>query len=112
MMREGAPAIHGLDSIIAFFKKNKGIPKLDLQTEFIDVGLGGDLGYTFGNWKMEIKSEKGKQKSIEGTHVTIWRLQSDNSWKYVFTSWVSNKPKEKPAENPPYNPEPKAINLN
>jgi ketosteroid isomerase-like protein len=98
LMRDGSPAIHGLDSIKIAFKKDPGKLQLDMQTELADISYGGDMGYTFGIWKLNTKDDMGLPKVVDGSYVTIWRLQADNSWKYVLTNWITNKHKSGPGE--------------
>jgi len=46
------------------------------------VAASGDVGYTIGRWESRSRGADGRWAG-EGTgnYVTIWRLQSDGSWK-------------------------------
>ena len=54
-----------------------------------EISQSNDLGYTFGNWELYLKS---KDTTIYGNYVSIWKKQSDGSWKYVLDAG-SNSPK-------------------
>ena len=49
-----------------------------------DVSPDGNLGYTFGNWDYREVDKTGKEISSYGNYVTIWKKQSNGSWKYVL----------------------------
>lgn len=62
---------------------------LSWQPIFADISLAGDLGYTTGPWefKEDIKDEK---PVAYGNFVTVWKLQSDGSWKFVIDLGITN----------------------
>lgn len=44
-----------------------------------EVAASGDLGYTWGNWKMQLHN------SVKyGNYFTVWKKQSDGRWKFVL----------------------------
>lgn len=54
---------------------------LSWNPEFVDVAESGELGYTYGFWKL---TDKNDSILNEGTYLSIWRKQVDGSWKYVL----------------------------
>ncbi|MEI7727400.1 MAG: hypothetical protein WCK09_19985, partial [Bacteroidota bacterium] len=54
-----------------------------------EISQSNDLGYTFGNWELYLKS---KDTTMYGNYVSIWEKQEDGSWKYVLDAG-SNTPK-------------------
>jgi len=48
-----------------------------------DVGGSGDLGYTIGHWVAHYRNDKGVPASSTGRYLTIWKQQSDRSWRVV-----------------------------
>ena len=48
-----------------------------------DVSASGDLGYTVGTWQLTGKSPKGDPVSMTGKYMTVWKKQTDGSWKVV-----------------------------
>lgn len=57
---------------------------LEWTPDFIDVSKSGDLGYTYGKYQMKITKEDGTTDQSEGVFHTVWKLQKDGSWKYVW----------------------------
>lgn len=45
------------------------------------VAASGDLGYTLGHWELIVAAANGDSVAGRGNYVTIWRRQSDGSWK-------------------------------
>ncbi len=44
----------------------------------------GDLAYTLGNWQWKTKTDAGADTIYRGVYCTIWKRQSDGTWKFVF----------------------------
>lgn len=49
-----------------------------------EVSTDGTLGYTYGNWEYTTKDISGKEETLYGNYVTIWKRQQDGKWKYVL----------------------------
>ncbi|NQT97461.1 MAG: DUF4440 domain-containing protein [Candidatus Marinimicrobia bacterium] len=58
-----------------------------------EVAAAGDLGYTLGKWTFTMDDETGEDHKSQGYYVSIWRKQTDGSWKYVFDTGI-NAPSE------------------
>lgn len=52
--------------------------------DFISVSESGDLAYTYGKYIWTIKDSIGSPKTFKGVFHTVWKRQSDGSWKYVW----------------------------
>ena len=50
----------------------------------------GDLGYTWGDYKLQSRSEGGQAKMRTGKYVSIWKRQPDKSWKVIVDTGNSN----------------------
>lgn len=75
--------IKGKDSIKDFIK-NSTSKGLSWKPDFVDVSISGDLGYTYGTYVYKYKDSLGNDKSSEGIFHTVWKRQTDNSWKFVW----------------------------
>ena len=53
----------------------------------VDLWLIGDTAYETGKYSYT-SQEKGQPVTDEGRYVTIWRRQSDNSWKIIVDMGV------------------------
>ena len=77
--------IHGLDSIRAHF--SSPTPEgttLEWTPDFVDASSSGDLGYTFGKFVYTRLDSSGTPLKTAGIFHTVWKKQSDGSWKYVW----------------------------
>lgn len=65
---------------------------LSWEPIFADVSRAGDLGYTTGPWEFR-QNGADDQPVAFGQYFTIWKKQSDGSWKFVLDRGVgSEKP--------------------
>lgn len=51
------------------------------EPEFAIAAASGDLGYTIGRYTSRSVAEDGTERQGSGRYLTIWRKQSDGSWK-------------------------------
>jgi ketosteroid isomerase-like protein len=49
-----------------------------------DMAASGDLGYTYGTYEFASKDKDGKEVVNHGKYTSIWKLQTDGSWKVVL----------------------------
>ena len=56
------------------------------------ISTGGDQGYTYGTYTSRVKASGALSR---GTYVTIWKKQSDNSWKFVLDTGTEGLPDSK-----------------
>lgn len=64
-------------------------PLLAWQPAFAVMAASGDMGFTTGPWeaKPDIKDEK---PAAFGHFVTVWKKQSDGTWKFVVDLGISH----------------------
>jgi len=55
-----------------------------------EVAASGDLGYTYGAYSLKMKTKRGTDTTEYGTYVTVWKKQSDGSWKFVADASVES----------------------
>ncbi len=48
------------------------------------VAAAGDLAYTLGHWESVVRTATGDSVVARGNYVTLWRRQSDGSWKVAL----------------------------
>jgi ketosteroid isomerase-like protein len=73
------PALTGTAKIPDTFAQMAAAPGgLQWTASKADVGTGGDLGYTNGTYEITMNGVTDK-----GKYVTVWKKQSDGSWKAV-----------------------------
>jgi ketosteroid isomerase-like protein len=83
--RENDTLIVGKDPIRAYYEtgSNKDAT-VNWAPDFIEVSNDGTMAYTYGRYHWKIIGEKGDTTEYKGVFHTVWKRQSDNSWKYVW----------------------------
>ena len=63
----------------------KSISKnLSWSLDFVDVSSSGDLGYTYGKYVYKYTDSIGNPLEDKGIFHTVWKRQTDGSWKFVW----------------------------
>ena len=57
---------------------------LQWSPDFVDVSLSGDLGYTYGKYTFSFRDATGTLSHNHGIFHTVWKMQPDGSWKFVW----------------------------
>jgi ketosteroid isomerase-like protein len=78
-------------------KQEPSESKLSWYPVFAEVSRAGDLGYTTGPWEFK-KSPSDEKPSAYGQFLSIWKKQSDDSWKVVLDGGIETPP---PTGKPP-----------
>jgi ketosteroid isomerase-like protein len=77
--------VHGKEGIHNFYSKDLyKMATVNWSPDFIEVSAAGDLGYTYGNYRWQIKDSTGKSTEYKGVFHTVWKKQHDGTWKYVW----------------------------
>ena len=83
--RDNDSLIHGKEGIRSFYSadyfKNATVK---WSPDFIDVSETGDFGYTYGKYRWQSTDSSGKVNEATGIFHTVWKRQTDGSWKYVW----------------------------
>lgn len=83
--RENDTLISGNTNIGKYYNKtDEKNTKVNWTPDFVDVSESGDLAYTYGKYTWQIKDTQGKITKYQGTFHTVWKKQSDGTWKYVW----------------------------
>ncbi|UCF69251.1 MAG: nuclear transport factor 2 family protein [Acidobacteriota bacterium] len=94
-MPDDAPLAHG-DSIRTTWEQLISMPGFELQWKATNaqVAEAGDMGYTIGTYELAVEQEGASMVTV-GKYVTLWRKQSDGSWKVIVDCFNADGP---PAE--------------
>jgi ketosteroid isomerase-like protein len=95
ILQRGSSPIVGREAIRAAHADEKGPSPLHWEPYFADLAASLDIGYTLGNYRYVYNDSTGSEKISYGYYVTIWKKQSDDTWKYVLDTGVSAPPPEK-----------------
>jgi len=83
LLRPNQMPVLGADAIDYLIQQNDSSYTLKWAPQRGFVAQSGDLGYTYGLFQLQ---SKVKDTTIFGTYVSIWKKQSDGSWKFVLDS--------------------------
>lgn len=75
--------IEGLTNINEHLK-NQTSKGLSWAPDFVDVAASGDLGYTYGHFNYSYVDTTGKVLETKGIFHTVWKRQTDGTWKFVW----------------------------
>lgn len=81
LLRPGHKPIMGADAIDFLSLVNDSAYTLSWKPSGGKIANSGELGYTYGIYEL-----KTKDTTLNGTYVSIWKKESDGSWKYVLNS--------------------------
>lgn len=95
LMMPNAPPASGKQPIRTAFQSLMTDPNvaLDVHATRVEVGKGGDLGFTQGTYTMTMTDPKTKKPvNDKGKYLTTWKKQADGSWKIVADMINSDLP--------------------
>ena len=95
----GQPAVSGKAAIREYVAKSLQIPGFHIQWETTYVGVSPDglMGYATGTNQVSFNDSQGKQVTIRGKAVTVWRKEPSGEWKCVLDIWNEDAPAPKSA---------------
>jgi ketosteroid isomerase-like protein len=75
----------GADAIRAFYQPAFANPDfiLSWQATHAEMFPSGDTGYTTGRYELQAKDGKGNKVVRHGSYLTVWKKQSDGTWKVI-----------------------------
>ena len=85
VINRGGKAIKGKKEIEAYFN-SQTLQNVSLvwNPEFVDVAASGDMAYTYGPFTFKATQPTGEEINAQGIFHTVWRKQSNGSWKFVY----------------------------
>jgi ketosteroid isomerase-like protein len=83
VISRGGKLIHGREAIRDYYLKNI-FPGTTLQWEPDFVDVSGDIGYTWGKYTLAVPDSTGRLTVTHGIFHTVWKRQSDGSWRFVW----------------------------
>lgn len=89
------PILTGKDAIRGELKPMMADPNFAVTfgPTKVDVAKSGDLGYTQGAYSMTVSDPKTKAPVTEkGKYLTVYRKQTDGTWKAVEDTFMSDAP--------------------
>ncbi len=75
--------IIGKEALIKSYEKSSA-EDFELTWEPLKADVDGNIGYTFGNYVLKTHTPDLRDTVLYGNYVSIWKKQSDGTWKYVL----------------------------
>jgi uncharacterized protein (TIGR02246 family) len=77
--------IKGKQAIREFYEKQKASKDhLSWDADFVDVSSSCDMAYTYGSYTYTAIDSTGKETDYNGIFHTVWKKQTDGTWRYVW----------------------------
>jgi uncharacterized protein (TIGR02246 family) len=91
-----SPAVVGTAAIREFVTKSFQTPGFTIswKTTTVAVSRSGDIAYTTGTNRVTFNAPDGKQVTVEGKAVAVWRKEKGGSWKCVIDIWNDVSPSQ------------------
>jgi ketosteroid isomerase-like protein len=84
----------GKDAVQKLMSGFFGIPGFTVkwQATKVEVSSSGDIGYSLGAYELSVNDAQGKPITDHGKYTTIWKKQSDGSWKVAVDMFNTDMP--------------------
>jgi ketosteroid isomerase-like protein len=92
VMLPNEPVIRGMNAIKAVVTPMMQDPNFSLSFTTDKVEVSGILAYTQGTVSLRTTGRDGKPFSDTGKYLTVWKKQSDGSWKAIEDIFNSDLP--------------------
>ncbi len=87
----GAPVARGKEALEKLVQRNRNQPGFSLSwaPEYARVAQSGELGFTYGSFKLSRLDPDGRPRARTGNYVCIWERQpEDGTWKCIVESTI------------------------
>jgi ketosteroid isomerase-like protein len=85
IMRGNDSIIHSKQGIFNYYSHNgSDSASVTWTADFVDVSDDATMGYTYGKYLLKVLQANNTTKEYKGTFHTVWKKQTDGSWKYVW----------------------------
>lgn len=77
--------IKGKEGILNFYSASYfKTARVTWSPDLVEASGSGDMGYTFGRYKWMTTDSLGIEQTSTGVFHTVWKKQTDGSWKYTW----------------------------
>lgn len=77
--------INGKKEIENYFnKQDLNNITLEWKPDYVDISKSEDMAYTYGSYTLTTQNDSGENITNIGIFHTVWKKQSDGTWKYVY----------------------------
>lgn len=85
LMSSGQPPLNGKQAIKQMVEESFKVPgfRISWQPQSVEVSESGDMAYIIENSQVAFNDSTGNTVTLNNKAVTIWKKQSDGTWKNV-----------------------------
>lgn len=80
---DSQPPVRGKEAIRKYLAETSNIPGFKIEWEPLEARVAGEMGYLVERTQVTMTGPQGLPATQQLQAVTIWRKQSDGSWKNV-----------------------------
>ncbi len=97
VLSPGQPALTGKKAIREMLESTSKIPGFTISWEplIVSVSKSGDMDYMIEQNQITMNDSTGNSIKEFNKSVTIWRKESDGSWKNIVDMWNAEPPQKK-----------------
>jgi uncharacterized protein (TIGR02246 family) len=92
MISEGQPPVRGKQAIRQYLAQTSKIPGFKIRWDPQEAKVSGDMGYLLERTSVTMNGPQGTPSTQQMQALTIWKKQSDGSWKNVIDMSTSAAP--------------------
>ena len=93
-LSDGKAPVIGIAAIAAGTTWSPADYQLTWTPEGGRMSAGGDMGFTWGHYEGHSKDRDGNSVDTSGRYMTVWKKQTDGSWKVELDASNSEPPKK------------------
>jgi ketosteroid isomerase-like protein len=91
-LANGRPPVMGRGAIAAQAQWDPKQYQLTWLADGAQMGPSNDMGYTWGHYEGVSKDQHGQSVKTSGRYITIWKKQTDGTWKVVLDASAEEPP--------------------
>ena len=93
LFRNGTVPIQGHSALVEYYTTiSDDNAILTWKPENAEIAVSGDLGYTWGNYYLNVTDSLGNVSNLTGNYVSIWKKQPNGDWKFVLDGGTVPQP--------------------
>jgi len=83
LLRPNQYPIVGADAMDFISQNDDSTVTMTWEPKGGTIAQSGELGYTYGIYTIKLKR---KNKTVQGTYVSVWKKQRDGEWRFIMDS--------------------------
>jgi len=81
---DGGVPIRGRETIFTRMQRTSGSYTMTWEPEDAAVAASGELGYTWGFYRVTFETASGQQNQSDGKYLNVWKKDGDGNWRVLI----------------------------